>query len=163
MATIITEANLPADVVDGVEAAQLALMIAGANAKATRVAPCLGAVGDDAPTADQLAEARLILVGAVKRWTETGSGAMTQQTAGPFSQTTDTRSRSGYNLWPSEITQLQDVCATGKAAGAFSFSITPQSTGHLPWCDIILGGLTCTCGVALTGGYPIYELGGDTY
>lgn len=155
MTDVITSGDLPADVVTSVDAALLASMIAGANAKATRVAPCLAGV----PSDDQTAEAKLVLIGAVTRWAEAGAGAFTQQTAGPFSQTTDTRTRSGYNLWPSEITQLQDVCADGKAAGAFSFQVSPATSGHLAWCDLALGGATCSCGATLTGGVPIYEGG----
>lgn len=159
MTDVITSDDLPADVVNSVDAALLATMIAGANAKATRVAPCLAGV----PSADQTAEAKLVLIGAVTRWAETGSGAFTQQTAGPFSQTTDTRTRSGYNLWPSEITQLQDVCADGKAAGAFSFRIDPASSSHATTCDLVLGGAACSCGASLTGGFPLYGLDSDGY
>lgn len=40
---------------------------------------------------------------------------MTQktQTAGPFnnSESYDTRQRTGFNLWPSEIAELRDLCA----------------------------------------------------
>jgi hypothetical protein len=87
-----------------------AVMVAGANGKASRVAPCLA----DSPTADQLAEAKLVLIGAVKRWADAGSGALSAQTAGPFGQTLDTRQRMGYNLWPSEITDLQGVCGASQ-------------------------------------------------
>lgn len=159
MTDVITSDDLPSDVVNSVDAALLATMIAGANAKATRVAPCLAGV----PSADQTAEAKLVLIGAVTRWAEAGSGAFTQQTAGPFSQTTDTRTRSGYNLWPSEITQLQDVCADGKAAGAFSFRIEPTSSSHATTCDLVLGGAACSCGASLTGGFPLYGLDSDGY
>jgi hypothetical protein len=91
-------------------------MVAGANAKASRVAPCLtwdgSETGKPAPTADQLAEAKLVLLGAVKRWAEAGAGAFQSQTAGPFGVTVDTRQRSGFNLWPSEIEDLQDICGS---------------------------------------------------
>lgn len=56
---------------------------------------------------------------------------------------------------------LAPVDTTGKA-----FSITPHaaSSPHLPWCDLMLGGTTCSCGASLTNySYPIYELDGDTY
>ena len=40
---------------------------------------------------------------------------------------------------------------------AFSIHMTPTSyANHLPWCDIMLGGATCSCGASLAG-YPIYE------
>lgn len=83
--------------------------VAGANARALRLAPCLA----DADT-DTLAEAKLILIGAVQRWSQAGSGSysQTQQSAGPFilDQSYDTRQRTGFTFWPSEIAQLQDLC-----------------------------------------------------
>lgn len=168
MAEIITVPDLPASL----QTHELAdAMVAGANAKASRVAPCLvpptsawaattayalgdkvalstgaalevtvagtsGAVEPDAPSAldgtvtdgtvtwtaiaptlDMLAEAKLVLIGAVKRWAEAGSGAMQSQSAGPFSIATDTRQRTGYNLWPSEIDTLEAICRTGQVGG----------------------------------------------
>jgi hypothetical protein len=44
----------------------VALMLAGANGQAQRVAPCLVST-DAAPSAGQLAEAKLILLGAIMR------------------------------------------------------------------------------------------------
>ena len=41
MAIIITEADVPQEVKDRLEAGTLTLMVDGLNAKATRVAPCL--------------------------------------------------------------------------------------------------------------------------
>lgn len=153
MTEIIAVADLPASV----QTAELVdVMVDGANAKASRIAPCLAAT-DPAPDDDQLAEARLILIGAVKRWAEAGSGAVQQQTAGPFSQTVDTRQRPGFNLWPSEIEQLQAICATEKA-GAFSIDTAPASSIHLDWCSLSLGATYCSCGVDIAGS-PIYELG----
>jgi hypothetical protein len=169
VAAIISTDDLPAELVAKVEASQLTLMVAGANAKASRVAPCLAGTGEDAPTEDQVAEAKLVLVGAVKRWSESGSGALSQQAAGPFSQTVDTRQRTGYNLWPSEIEQLQDICADGgKSGSAFSFSIGGGSSVHMPWCSLMLGAAYCSCGADLTNyEYPLYEGGvltqGDDY
>ena len=127
MAEIITVTDLPAalqtnELVD--------LWVNGANAKASRVAPCL--VDDDpAPSADALAEAKMVLVGAVMRWAETGSGSLTQQSAGPFSVSQDTRTRSGLNFWPSEIEQLQSLCAADadRVGGAFEIDTLPASAG----------------------------------
>jgi hypothetical protein len=139
------------------------LMVAGANAKASRVAPCLAWTGtpttEPAPSADQLAEAKLILVGAIKRWSEASSGALQAQQAGPFGQTIDTRQRTGYNLWPSEIEQLQAICATGSVGReAFSIDTAPCYSVHLPWCSINFSATYCSCGVDIAG-EPIYELG----
>lgn len=167
MVEIISVDDLPT----AMQSDQMAeLMVNGANARATRVAPCLAGTGDDAPNADQLAEARLVLVGAVKRWAESGSGALSAQSAGPFSQTVDTRQRTGYNLWPSEIEALQQICSSGTTASSGAFSIRPSGAGsaHMPWCSLMLGALYCSCGADLTNGeYPLYEGGvlttGDEY
>ena len=154
MAVIITDVDLP-PALQAVESIEL--MLAGANAKASRVAPCLAST-DPAPTEDQLAEAKLVLIGAVKRWAEAGSGAAQTVQSGPFSMTTDTRQRTGYNLWPSEITDLQAICRAGGDGGrqAFSVDTAPASSAHLPWCSLMLGALYCSCGVDIAG-VPIYE------
>jgi hypothetical protein len=157
VAVIITVNDLPEDIKS---TEMVDMMLAGANAKASRVAPCLAAT-DPLPTADMLDEARLILVGAVKRWCEAGSGAVQSVQSGPFGQTVDTRQRTGYNLWPSEIEQLQDVCANGgKSASAFSITPSGSSSSHMPWCSLSLGALYCSCGADLTNyGFPLYEGG----
>lgn len=113
---IVELADLPA----GVQSMpQVDLWLAGANAQAVRVAPCLSDSADPVPTTAQLDEALLVLVGAISRWAEAGSGAYSQVTTGPFAVTTDTRQRTGFRLWPSEIEQLQDICG-GSVSGAFS-------------------------------------------
>lgn len=156
---IIVIFDLPADL----QSAELVdVMIAGANAKALRVAPCLGWDGSvtdqPAPSEEQLAEAKLVLIGAVKRWADAGSGALQSQTAGPFAQTLDTRQRTGYHLWPSEITDLQGICSGGPAGRqAFSIDTAPSYVSHMPWCSLVLGATYCSCGADIAG-YPIYEL-----
>ncbi|WP_213452887.1 hypothetical protein [Rhizomonospora bruguierae] len=158
MAEIIKVADLPANL----RSAELVdVMVAGANAKAARVAPCLIAE-DPEPTEDQLAEARLILIGAVTRWSEAGSGAVSSRTeqAGPYAATTtiDTRPRTGYNLWPSEIQQLQELCRSAGKSGAFTVDTAPGGGSlHVPWCSLNFGAVYCSCGVDLTGDQPLYE------
>lgn len=170
MAEIITVADLPS----AVQSAELVdLMVDGANAKASRVAPCLTWADEDsdhpAPTEDQLAEARLVLVGAIKRWAEAGAGSLQTQAAGPFSMGVDTRQRTGFNLWPSEIEGLQEICTSGTDTSSKAFSIRPSGGcgPHMPWCSLMLGALYCSCGADLTDyEYPLYEgglLSGDTY
>ena len=156
MATIIEVTDLPT----ALQSAELiAVMVDGANARASRVAPCLVATGEDAPTYNQVAEAKLILLGAIKRWHEAGSGALQSQTAGPFSAVQDTRQRTGYNLWPSEITDLQAICSAGPVGRqAFSIDTAPAYSAHLPWCSLSMGATYCSCGVDIAG-VPIYELG----
>ncbi|MET7867980.1 hypothetical protein [Micromonospora taraxaci] len=152
---IIQVSDLP----ESLQAAELIdAMVAGANAKAARVAPCLVSI-DPGPTGDQYAEARLILLGAVKRWAEAGAGAFQQQTAGPYSVTTDTRQRSGFNLWPSEIEALQSLCRTAGPPSAFTVDTAPGcGTIHSPICSLMFGALYCSCGADLTGTGPLYEL-----
>ena len=130
---IIDVNDLPQSVRDAFEADELAGIVAGLNAKAERVAPCLTGT-DPAPSEGQLAEAKLILLGTLKRWAEAGAGALTQrtQTAGPFNQSEsyDTRQRTGYNLWPSEISQLQDLCGSSGSSGrAFEVDTMPGDAG----------------------------------
>jgi hypothetical protein len=152
VAEIIRVEDLPADLQS---ADLIADMVAGANAKASRVAPCLDSA-DPPPTSGQLAEAKLILLGAVKRWVEAGAGAFQQQTAGPFSVSTDTRQRSGYNLWPSEIASLQELCKSAPTA-AFSVDTAPGcATIHSPICSLMFGALYCSCGADIAG-EPLYE------
>lgn len=158
MADILVVGDLPT----AVQAAELvATMIAGANAKALRVAPCLGWTGtpdtEPEPSENQLAEAKLILIGAVQRWAEAGSGAFQQQTAGPFSVSTDTRQRSGFNLWPSEINDLQKICKSDTTGGAFSVDTAPSCSGHADICALAFGASYCSCGADIAG-FPLYEL-----
>lgn len=156
MVAIISKFDLP----EAIKAHELAdAMVDGANARASRVAPCLAST-DPQPSADQLAEARLVLIGAVKRWAEAGAGSFQTQAAGPFSVGVDTRQRTGFNLWPSEITALQDICSTGVVGReAFSIDTAPSYANalHLPWCSINFGSV-CSCGANIAG-EPIYELG----
>ncbi|MCG5460844.1 hypothetical protein MED01_004270 [Micromonospora sp. MED01] len=154
MAEIIQVTDLPA----ALQQAELVdAMVAGANAKASRVAPCLAST-DPVPTEDQLAEAKLVLLGAVKRWAEAGAGAFQQQTAGPYSVTTDTRQRSGFNLWPSEIEALQALCRTS-GPSAFTVDTAPGCGSiHSIICSLNFGALYCSCGADLTGAGPLYEL-----
>jgi hypothetical protein len=163
VAAIIDVTDLPA----ALQSAELVeVMVNGANAKASRVAPCLTWDDEDedhpAPTVEQLDEAKLVLVGAIKRWADAGSGGLSQQTAGPFGQVIDTRQRTGYNLWPSEITGLQDICRTDGPVGRTAFSLDTAATtsAHMPWCSLILGATYCSCGADLTDyEYPLFEGG----
>jgi hypothetical protein len=128
------------------------MWVNGANAKALRIAPCL----EGHPTADTTAEAKLILVGAILRWEKAGAGALQSRTAGPYAETMDTRQRTGYNLWPSEITQLQDICKSGEQGKAYSIDTVQSGGWHSPICSVYFGG-SCSCGANMALG-PIYEL-----
>lgn len=96
-------------------------MIDDALALAARVAPCITEA-----TFEHEAAARAILRGAILRWHEAGSGAFQQQTAGPFGIGIDTRQQRRGMFWPSEITQLQDLCRDADLQGqAFTVDTTP--------------------------------------
>lgn len=131
-----------------------AMMIADATAMAVLAAPCL----DVGPlTANQLDAVRAILRGAVLRWNEAGTGAMSGQTAGPFGVTLDTRQQRRAMFFPSEITLLQAVCGAS-TSGAFSVDTLPNpGVFHADICSINFGATYCSCGAVLTGGYPLYE------
>ncbi|HLR94527.1 MAG TPA: hypothetical protein VK053_08380 [Jiangellaceae bacterium] len=150
MVEIITLEDLPAKV----QQHELApTMVAGANARALRVAPCL-AEPDKLHARD---EAKLILIGAVQRWSEAGSGAIAQTSAGPFQLATDTRQRTGFNLWPSEIEVLQELCAKD-LGGAFTVDTMPSLGGvfHDDACSLVFGASYCSCGAVLTGAGPLW-------
>ncbi|QSL99753.1 head-to-tail adaptor [Gordonia phage Ecliptus] len=152
MTEIIGPSDLPVAVASD---AMAETWINGANARASRVAPCLSATYPP-PSADQLAEAKLILVGAVIRWSQAGAGALQSRTAGPYGQVLDTRQRGGFNLWPSEITQLQEICKTGDQGRAYAVDTVQAGSSHSPICSLYFGGGDCSCGASLAG-TPIFE------
>lgn len=154
---IIAKTDLPAEVQSQ---GTVDLMVDGANGQAKRVAPCLFEDGDTAPDAGQISEAKLLLLGAIVRWAQQGAGGVQQQVAGPFSMGTFQSHAPGYRLWPSEITQLQDICAGEQQSGPGSIDTAPGlDPGHLPWCDVMFGATgsaSCSCGYDIAG-RPIYE------
>lgn len=92
-------------------------MIEDAEAMALLTAPCIAAADFAYGTA-----VKAILRGAVLRWNEAGTGAMSAQSAGPFSQTLDTRQERRGMFWPSEIVQLQSLCADAQG-GVYTTSL----------------------------------------
>ena len=153
---IIDVTDLPQTIRDAVDADTLGLLVAGLNAKALRVAPCLAAEDVEQGVID---EARLILLGTVKRWAESGSGAYSQQTAGPFSVSVDTRQRGGgYSMWPSEEDALRNLCGDSADRSVFTVDTAPAGYGvHALTCSLRFGALYCSCGADLTNyQYPLY-------
>ena len=127
-------------------------MIADALAMAAVVAPCI-LEEDFAYTA----AAKAIIRGAILRWNDAGSGALTQQGAGPFQVTMDTRQKRSGMFWPSEINQLQDLCAESGQAGAFTIDMLGVSSIHADTCSLRFGANYCSCGADIAG-FPIYEV-----
>jgi len=105
---------IPFASIDGVKAQA---MIDDAEAMAVLAAPCITADGFT-----NAAVVKAVLRGAVLRWNDAGSGAMQAETAGVFSRTLDTRQERRGMFWPSEIVQLQSLCA-GAEGGVYSVSL----------------------------------------
>lgn len=154
MASFLEVSDLTAFAEIGEAKAQL--MIDDATAMAVMAAPCLET---SELTVNQGNAVRAILRGAVLRWNEAGTGAMQSQTAGPFGTTIDTRQQRRGMFWPSEITQLQDVCGGTASSGAFDVDTAGGRYGmfHADICSINFGAVYCSCGAILTGNSPLYE------
>lgn len=149
----------PADLTafnDGIDPFKAAEMIADATALAMLAAPCL-ADEDNILTAPQLAAVKAILRGAILRWNDSGTGALQAQTAGPFSQTYDTRQTRRSLFWPSEIEQLQSICKGADTGGAFSIDTVGFGTIHAEICSLYFGAAYCSCGADIAG-FPLYEV-----
>lgn len=137
-----------------IDEAKALAMIDDALALAARVAPCILSADFEHGAA-----AKAVLRGALLRWNDTGTGAVTSQTAGPFSQTIDTRQQRRPLFWPSEIEQLQELCGGSESSGAFSLDTAPAlGGGHAETCSVFFGATYCSCGAVLTGGYPLWEV-----
>lgn len=137
-------------------------MIDDGLALAARVAPCI--LTDQLSDADRAA-VKAILRNAILRWNEAGTGALSglQQSAGSFqvSQTLDSRSPRRTLLWPSEISDLQDICKGTSSSNAFSINTVPvdRAVVHADICSINFGSEWCSCGAIITGRLPLYEQG----
>ena len=139
--------------------AKASAMIADAEAMAALAAPCINETEFVSNTV--LSGALVaILRGAILRWHDAGSGAVSQQVAGPFAQSLDTRTVRRAMFWPSEVKQLQDLCKTYSGSSADEvFTIDTAggvtTTGHWAWCTLLMGGTYCSCGADIAG-FPIY-------
>lgn len=134
-------------------------MIADAEALALLVAPGLDRTGeDDDPLTDpQLAAVKAILRAAILRWNEAGNGILSQRSAGPFSETIDTRQTRRGMFTPAEIEQLQSVVAGEDGSGIFSIDTVPTCANqHSDICSLYFGATYCSCGAVLAG-FPLYE------
>jgi hypothetical protein len=135
-----------------IEPAKAQAMIDDAMALAARIAPCILDDGFTDPGA-----ARAILRGAVLRWHDAGSGALSSQSAGPFAQVIDNRQPRRGLFWPSEIEQLQDLCKAD-STGAFSVdTVAAPAAQHADICALRFGARYCSCGAVLTMNLPLYE------
>lgn len=109
-----------------IDATKAAVMIEDAEAMAVLVAPCIAAQGFT-----NAAAVKAILRGAILRWNDSGSGAFQSQNAGPFGVSMDTRQERRGMFWPSEITQLQGLCAvTGGSNYTTSLAGPSRADGY---------------------------------
>lgn len=109
-----------------IDPAKAEAMIEDAEATAMRVAPCLADL-DPETDAIEIKSVRAILRRAILRQNDGATGAVTQQGAGPFQQSIDTRSAQSRSVfWPSEISDLQSICAND-TDGAFMIDMTPDA------------------------------------
>lgn len=111
-----------------IDKAKAEQMIADVEAMAHMAAPCLkeSEFQEDEAYAGAV---KAIVRQAVLRRNDSGSGVVTQVGAGPFQQSTDTRSPARGLLWPSEITQLRDLCAQFRGDTqdrAYTISMIPE-------------------------------------
>lgn len=117
-----------------IDAAKAQLMITDALAMAQAFAPCIFADGFTNEAA-----AKAIIRGAILRWNDSGSGALSQlsKTAGPWTETqsTDNRQTRKSAFWPSEITDLQSLCESPDTDRRLAFTIdtTPDETPPDYW------------------------------
>lgn len=91
-----------------IEESKAHALIEDALSRAARFAPC---IRDITLSEDHSFAARGVIRDAVLRKNDAGTGAVQQQTAGPFGQTLDTREPRRALFWPSEIAELQAICA----------------------------------------------------
>lgn len=128
-------------------------MIDDGLAMAELVAPCI--VKDDFAYANA---AKAVIRGAILRWNESGSGAVTQNTAGPFQQSIDTTKPRRSLFWPSEIEQLEKMCArSADETGAWGYdTVQGDVVIHADICSVYFGADYCSCGAVIAGA-PLYE------
>lgn len=133
--------------------AKALLMIEDALALAARVAPCI-----NDPEFSFAAAAKAVIRGAILRWNDAGSGALTSEQLEDYRYVTDSRQPRRGMFWPSEIEQLQDLCRTGGPSGAYSFdTIASATTVHADICALNFGAQYCSCGAVLTQNLALYE------
>lgn len=145
----------PADLAPfaSIDEAKALAMIDDAMALAARVAPCI--LEDDFPYAGA---AKAVLRGAVLRWNDAGAGGITQAAVDDASFTFGNQQQRRGLFWPSEITQLQDLCKGDVASGAFSVdTVGQESVVHADICALRFGAQYCSCGAVLTQNLPLYE------
>lgn len=110
---------------------QISSLIDLAEGQAVAVAPQLAAHFMDET---QQKAIRGILIAAIRRWWDVGSGAVSQRTVGPFSQTVASSAIVGQ-FYPSEVKALARI---GNASRVFSFSTMPDVEDRREWPEWVV-------------------------
>jgi hypothetical protein len=116
------------------------------------------------PRFEYEAAATAIIRGAILRWNAADTGAVTSQTAGPFSVAIDSSVRRNGMYTEQEIEQLKALCADPNAqqgvGAAWGYDTVP-STGqqqHAEVCCKTFNEPHCSCGANLTkDGRPLWD------
>ena len=133
-------------------------MIRTAWVRALRFAPCLKE--EDFDDEADLEIVKDVLRGAILRWAERGSGAVTQRNAGEYGETLKASDTALFR--PQEIRDLQSLCSGYRKRG-LATTISTIPTGydivqHAEWCawNFQANPSFCDCGALLSGdGLPI--------
>lgn len=140
-----------------IAAAKADVLVEDAVARAARVAPCI--LDASLSETNEIA-ARGVIRDAVLRRNDAGSGALQSEDAGPFSKSLDTREPRRVLFWPSEIKELQAICADHNevaSSGAFSVDTWFGGGVHAASCALYFGATYCSCGASLTGfAFPLF-------
>lgn len=104
-------------------------LIAGVLARAAQIAPCI-----DTPDFPYAEAAKALIVDVIVRRHEAGAGSLHMQQAGPFQQSTDTRTSPRTLFWPAEIAELQRLCEASKTqlSAALPTGRFPSAYGGAP-------------------------------
>lgn len=127
-------------------------MIADALGMAKMIAPCIVEPDFEYPDA-----AKAVIRGAILRWNEAGTGAITTKQAGPYQQVIDSNTRRNNLFWPSEIGQLEAMCRGGSTAFSIDTNSGSSAVLHADICSVNFGSQYCSCGALLTGLSALWE------
>ena len=145
-----------------IDPARAEAMIEDATARAVLAAPPLARLLDlyepGPGDAARIAAVRAILRGAIVRWHEAGTGAITQhqQSAGPWSdmRTFQPAATARGVFTVHEIRDLRAVCAPGRFSTVDLIPDPSPGDRHAPWCAEHTNP-GCSCG-AIIAGEPIF-------
>ena len=141
-------------------------MIASVWARAVKLAPCLKTKEwSETDTDDAYEDTQFvkdILRRTILRWSDSGSGAVTQRSAGEYGESLS--EYSGGLFRPDEVRDLQNLCAESAHAQKATTILTDPTAGtweivHADWCSMstLFGGNICECGAELSNdGRPLW-------